>query len=53
VADRPLSAEELAAREREALRALIRWFDRRCPTPRERLASARQAWLRAARRVPR
>lgn len=52
--DRPISAAELREalerplpdHEREEIRALSRWFCRRYPTPRERLAYARQAYRR-------
>jgi hypothetical protein len=54
VINRPISAAELrealerplSDHEREEIRALARWFCRRYPTPRERLAYARQAYRR-------
>lgn len=42
---------ELDGEELENLSALIHWFQRRYPTPKERLAYARrryEAWVRAA-----
>jgi hypothetical protein len=52
--DRRVSAAELREalerplpdHEREEIRALSRWFCRRYPTPRERLAYVRQAYRR-------
>jgi hypothetical protein len=61
LADRPLSAEEFAARlaipiseeERRETRQLIRWFQRRYPTPHERLRSARRLYRDWSRNIPR
>jgi hypothetical protein len=52
--DRPVSATELREalerplpdHERDEILALSRWFCRRYPTPRERLAYVRQAYRR-------
>jgi hypothetical protein len=60
VAERRLSAEEFDAyvnapmseEEREETLAMIAWFNRRYPTPRERLAYARRAFARLAGRAP-
>ena len=57
-AARPLPVDEflrrirmpMSEREREEGQALIRWFTRRYPTPRARLAYARQAYRRLAPR---
>jgi hypothetical protein len=58
--ERRLSAEELDAyvnapwseEEREDTQALIRWFQRRYPTPLARLRAARVAYRRARARMP-
>jgi hypothetical protein len=60
LADRPLSAEEFAARlaipiseeERRETRQLIEWFQRRYPTPHERLRSARRLYRDWSRSIP-
>jgi hypothetical protein len=54
LAERTLTLEEWRAQlqaplrpdEQENMRALIRWFRRRYPTPAERLAYARRAYAR-------
>ncbi len=54
--ERPLAVEEFLRRERDAIReldgpegdnlaALIRWFQRRYPTPRERLRYVRRKYV--------
>ena len=61
LAERQLTAEEvraalalpLGAAEEEESRSLIRWFRRRYPTPAERLAYARRAYLRWTAARPR
>ena len=60
LAERRLTAEEIAqyeamppsAEERAEARALIAWFRRRYPTPRERLAYARGAYARWMKHAP-
>lgn len=60
LAERVLSPDEVRAAlavplgetEREEVRALIRWFRRRYPTPAERLAYARRAYRRWQRAAP-
>ena len=59
-AERRLSAEEFDAYvnapmeefEREQIDALIRWFRRRYPTPKERLDYIRRAYAQARLRMP-
>lgn len=61
LADQPLSAEEFAARlavpiseeERTETRQLIQWFQRRYPTPHERLRAARRLYREWSRNIPR
>ncbi len=60
MADAPLPLEELIARWNRVIpeeemaenAALIEWFTRRYPTPRERLAYARRAYRRWKRAMP-
>ena len=59
VTERRLSADEVARAlndplseaEREDVRALVRWFTTRYPTPAERLAYVRRAYARWTRRA--
>lgn len=59
MAERQVSAEELAAQlatpisaeERAAVLELVEWFERRYPTPAERLAYVRRAYRRWTRAV--
>jgi len=60
IAERRLSAEEFEAslrapmteEDRQEKLSLIAWFMRRYPTPAERLASARRAYMQWARSLP-
>jgi hypothetical protein len=59
LAERRLSTDEwrsyvdapISEREREEITSLIRWFQRRYPTPLDRVCSSRHAFRQASQRV--